>query len=126
MNYKKELIVAKKVAVKAGRLLLKNFRINRSIYFKGNKSNLVTDMDRASEEFIVRHIKRVFPHYEIIAEEGLNSQLSTCNSKLYRWHIDPLDGTTNYAHGFPVFCVSIGLEYEGKIVIGVVYNPNLY
>ena len=85
---------------------------------KGDK-NLVTEVDRESERLIVAHLLSLFPGHDILAEEG---EYPATGSP-YRWIIDPLDGTTNFAHGFPWFCVSIGLELEGELVAGVVYNP---
>lgn len=105
------------VAERAGALLLRNFRGKRRIRFKAGEGNLVTDMDHASEEMIVRAVRRAFPDHQIIAEErGADRTHSP-----YRWHIDPLDGTTNYAHRFPHWCISIALE--GRVA--VVYNPNV-
>lgn len=81
--------------------------------------NLVTDADRRAEETIVDAINRAFPDHQILAEErGLAGSQSP-----FKWVIDPLDGTTNFAHGFPAYCVSIGLEYQGKCILGVVFDP---
>lgn len=82
--------------------------------------NLVTDADRQSEQAIVGALHRAFPCHEILAEER---GLSTATQSPYRWVIDPLDGTTNFAHGFPAYCVSIGLEYHGSLILGVVRDP---
>lgn len=81
--------------------------------------NLVTDVDRASEEKVVEILTDTFPEYGILGEEG-GERLP---GKLRRWLIDPLDGTTNYAHSYPFFNVSIGLEENGRVLVGVVYNP---
>jgi myo-inositol-1(or 4)-monophosphatase len=109
------LRVAIGAAERAGRLLLKGFRGARRVRFKRGIGNLVTDMDHASEELVVRAIRRAFPDHEVIAEErGAHRADSP-----YRWHIDPLDGTANYAAGFPHWAVSIALEG----LAGVVYNP---
>ncbi len=76
-------------------------------------------MDRLSENIIVGFLKEKLPNYDILAEEG-----GSCDSgSAWRWILDPLDGTTNYAHGYPVFCVSLALEYDRKIVWGAVYDP---
>lgn len=88
------------------------------IDMKGDK-NLVTEVDRESERLIVGHLLNRFPGHAILAEEGEYPRTGSP----FRWIIDPLDGTTNYAHGFPWFCVSIGLEAEGELVAGVIYNP---
>ena len=85
-----------------------------------NPLNLVTDADLASERAIVKVIRTAYPTHQILAEE--EGAYSSQNSP-YKWIIDPLDGTTNFAHGFPVYCVSIGLEYKGKCILGVVIDP---
>jgi myo-inositol-1(or 4)-monophosphatase len=87
----------------------------------GQEKNLVTEIDKGSEEIIIRLLRQHFPSHDILAEESGTSY--RLNSD-YRWIIDPLDGTTNYTHGFPVFCVSIGLEWKGKLLLGVIYDPN--
>lgn len=89
-----------------------------TIDLKGDK-DLVTEVDRESERLIVELLLNRFPDHTILAEEGIYPDTT---SEL-RWIIDPLDGTTNYAHGFPWFCVSIGLESAGELVAGVVFNP---
>ena len=106
------------VAKDAGRLLRDRVGTTIDIGHKGS-INLVTDVDLASEKLIREAISTYYPRHEILAEEG---GLSESNSE-YRWIVDPLDGTSNYAHGYPVFCVSIGLEYQGEMVLGVVYDP---
>jgi myo-inositol-1(or 4)-monophosphatase len=86
------------------------------------ETNLVTEVDLASEELIVSRIRRAFPDHAILAEEA---QPVRPSGRAPTWIIDPLDGTTNYAHGYPAFSVSIGLEVDGALELGVVYNPNL-
>jgi len=81
--------------------------------------NLVTDADRHSEQAIVDAIGRAFPDHEILAEERGQAG----NKSPYKWIIDPLDGTTNFAHGFPAYAVSIGVEHQGRCVLGVVFDP---
>jgi myo-inositol-1(or 4)-monophosphatase len=81
--------------------------------------DLVTEADRASEKLIVERLRSHFPAHAIVAEEGGGHE---CASE-YRWFIDPLDGTTNFAHAFPMFCVSMGLERAGEPIAGVVYDP---
>ena len=83
--------------------------------------DLVTEADLASEKLIIERIKSYYPRHAILAEESGASELSG-NSE-WKWIIDPLDGTTNYAHSYPCFCVSIALEHRGEIEIGVVYDP---
>lgn len=110
------LRAAIRIAERAGALLRRNFRGARRIEFKRGEGNLVTDMDHASEELIVRALRREFPDHAIVAEE--RGELR--RDSPYRWHVDPLDGTANYAHAFPHWCVSIALEGH----VGVVFNPN--
>ncbi|MFC2061647.1 inositol monophosphatase family protein [Elusimicrobiota bacterium] len=113
--------VAKSIALEAGKLLLDKFHDKREIGFKG-RIDLVTEMDTRSEEFIVNSIKKHFPDHGILAEEG-NKENTGAE---YLWIIDPLDGTTNYAHGFGFFCVSIALAKKDEgIIVGVVYAPYL-
>jgi myo-inositol-1(or 4)-monophosphatase len=106
------------LAQEAGRLLADKFSHKHVIHYKG-EINLVTEADRMSEDLIIAAIKSRFSEHGIMSEE---SPTQNSQAKL-RWIIDPLDGTTNYAHGYPVFCVSIALEYEGVIVLGVIYDP---
>lgn len=110
--------VAEKAAREAGELLRTNLGKVKEITLKG-KNSLVTEVDRLSEEIIVECIKRSFPSHDIFAEES--GRRST--SSEYVWIIDPLDGTTNYAHGYPFFSVSIALEVGGELKAGVVYDP---
>lgn len=84
-------------------------------------SNLVTDADHAAEQSIIDHLGLQFPTHRFLAEEG---GLSDDGSSPFLWVIDPLDGTTNFAHGFPIYSVSIGLEYQGHCVLGVVFDPS--
>jgi myo-inositol-1(or 4)-monophosphatase len=107
-----------RVAKDAGRLLRDRVGTRIDVGHKGS-IDLVTDVDLASENLIREAISTYYPRHEILAEEG---GLSESGSE-YRWIVDPLDGTTNYAHGYPIFCVSIALEYNGVIVVGVVYDP---
>ena len=116
-KFKKIAITAAK---NAGLILKKNLGKPRSIEYKG-VIDIVTEMDRKAEDLIIKTIKKEFPEHGILTEES-NERKS---SSEYRWIIDPLDGTTNYSHGYPVFCVSIALEKEGEIILGVVYDPVL-
>jgi len=81
--------------------------------------DVVTDADRTSEKLIVESLRAAFPDHGIIGEEGSRSQ----SASEYIWYVDPLDGTTNFAHGFPVFCVSIGLARNNEVVAGIVFDP---
>jgi myo-inositol-1(or 4)-monophosphatase len=109
-----------KAAHDAGRLLMDRFRGHLDVSHKGI-TNIVTDADLAAEKLIVSHLLEAFPSHHILAEENHFER----KGGSHIWIIDPLDGTTNYAHGLPFFSVSIGLEVEGKIVFGAVYAPVL-
>lgn len=106
------------LAREAGRLLVEKLTQHNPVYYKGT-IDLVTEADKLSEAFILAEIGRRYPDHGILSEESAakNEQASI------RWIIDPLDGTTNYAHGFPFFCVSIALEEDGVVVLGAVYDP---
>lgn len=106
------------LAFESGRIQKRHFQGSFSIRHKG-EINLVTDVDLSCQARIIEMIKESFPEDEIIAEEKDNTFVSGKN----RWIIDPLDGTTNYAHGYPFFSTSIGYESNGQVVAGVVYNP---
>jgi myo-inositol-1(or 4)-monophosphatase len=106
------------IARKAGALLMQHFAQHVQIEYKG-EVDLVTVADRVSEELIIRAIRERWPDHDIMAEEGARRD----SGSEYKWYVDPLDGTTNFAHGFPVFCVSIGLEHRGTIVAGVLFDP---
>ena len=113
---------ALRIAIKAGAILLQNYGKVHRITHKGiHAINLVTDIDKKSEAYIVKHLLKAFPDHQILAEEGSLSKTASP----YKWLIDPLDGTTNYLHGFPFFAVSIGLEIEGDVALGIVYAPML-
>jgi myo-inositol-1(or 4)-monophosphatase len=88
------------------------------VQFKG-EINLVTEVDKACEALIVNGLLQAFPEHDILAEENEYPSLASP----YKWIIDPLDGTTNFAHGYPWFCVSIALEVQGQVEVGVVYHP---
>lgn len=106
------------LARKAGRILQGHLGKVKKVVYKG-AVNLVTEMDLLSEKIIVSEIRKKYPNHSILAEEKTHQQIDA----EYRWVIDPLDGTTNYSHGFPVYCVSIGLEKRGDVILGVVYDP---
>lgn len=115
--------VAIDAARDAGRILRESFGKVQQIKYKG-EVDLVTEVDEASERLIVGRIREHFPDHQILGEEGGTSNSPEPHSR-YRWIIDPLDGTTNFAHGYPFFCVSIGIEREGVAEFGVVYAPIL-
>ena len=106
------------LAFESGRIQKKHFQKALSISYKG-EINLVTNVDVECQSRIIELLAKHFPDDEVISEEKANTYETGKN----RWIIDPLDGTTNYAHGYPFFCTSIGYEVDGEIVVGVVYNP---
>ncbi|CAN5763373.1 inositol monophosphatase family protein [soil metagenome] len=108
-------------AREAGQILLEKFGRKINISKKGD-INLVTEADLASEKLIIEKIKSYYPKHAILAEESGDAVLLEGDNK-WKWIIDPLDGTTNYAHGYPCFCVTIALEHDGEIVIGVTFDP---
>jgi myo-inositol-1(or 4)-monophosphatase len=112
--------VAVDAATRAGALLRAHAGGPREVRSKRGPNDLVTEMDRRAEALVVETIGASFPDHAILAEE----RGAIPGTSAHRWIIDPLDGTTNYAHGFPVYCVSIALEIEGSVVLGVVYDPN--
>jgi myo-inositol-1(or 4)-monophosphatase len=117
-DFGKEMMFARRTARKAGEILRRGMNRHRRVDFKG-RVDLVTEYDLKSEKFITGEIARVFPHHSILAEESGETRKASS----YLWIIDPLDGTTNFAHDYPAFCVSIGLEVDGRNVLGVVYDP---
>jgi len=113
-------------ARRAGTILMDKFQRLERVEKKG-MVDLVTEADLASEKAIVTSLRRAFPEHIIVAEEGDYPDGSLRDDQTspspYRWVIDPLDGTTNYVHGLPIFAVSIGCQLEGETVVGVVINP---
>ncbi len=113
------LKVAIKAAKASGALQKKGLGRKHRIHFKG-AINIVTEVDKACEAVIHKIIASAFPGHSFLMEESGASQ----QESEYKWVVDPLDGTTNYAHTYPLFCTSIGLEYRGRVIVGVVYDPN--
>jgi myo-inositol-1(or 4)-monophosphatase len=109
-------------AHEAGRVLAERFGRSIKISHKGD-IDLVTESDVAAERLIVERIKSYYPRHSILAEESGDSQMHDGVHAEWKWIIDPLDGTTNYAHGYPCFCVSIALERAGEVVLGVIHDP---
>lgn len=118
---------ASRIALEAGAMLRDYYHQGVATEYKG-EVDLVTVADRTSEKLIVERLHEMFPSHGVYGEEGTRSHLES----EYRWYIDPLDGTTNFAHGFPAFCVSMGLEkrspslpasQDGEIIAGVIYDP---
>ncbi len=110
---------ALEVAKEAGQFLGKNLGRVIEADRKSSRIDLVTQYDKKSEAMIVDIIRDRWPDHAILAEESVSQE----KSSPYKWIIDPLDGTTNYAHGYPVFSVSVALQYQEEIIVGVVYDP---
>jgi myo-inositol-1(or 4)-monophosphatase len=113
------LALALDVAREAGHELLDRLNRPREIAEKSRRADLVTDADRASERIIVARLRAAYPSATILAEESGRHD----GSPDERWIVDPLDGTTNFAHGYPLFCISIAYERGGEPIAGVVYAP---
>lgn len=114
------LDAAVEAAQRAGALLmsmLPETLESKEVTHKRTMADLVTKADRSAEDLITGFLRGRFPDHGILAEEGTNA------SGAYRWVIDPVDGTTNFAHGLPLFAVSIGLEHQGQVIAGVVFHP---
>ena len=102
----------------AGALVMVYFRQHVKVEYKGDV-DLVTVADRESEALILERIRERFPTHDVIGEEG--TRIETGSE--YKWYVDPLDGTTNFAHGYPVFCISLAVERRGQRIAGVIYDP---
>jgi myo-inositol-1(or 4)-monophosphatase len=111
------LSAAGEIAREAGALLMRHFERVR-VEYKGDY-DVVTEADRSSEALIVERLSARFPHHSIVAEEGSGVERGSD----FVWYVDPLDGTTNFAHTFPAFAVSMGLEHRGELLAGIVYDP---
>lgn len=108
------------MARKAGEILMAGFRQDIAITSKDEDIDLVTEMDGRSEAFLLEQVRSRFPSHQIITEEsGIHGE----NGR-YAWHVDPLDGTVNYAHGIPIFSVSLAFAVDGRVEKGVVYDPS--
>jgi myo-inositol-1(or 4)-monophosphatase len=112
--------VAVEAARAAGRLLLSEWPAARRIQYKGQPTNLVTEMDARAESVVLGALREAFPEDAVLSEEA--GALAGRSGR--RWIVDPLDGTTNYAHGLPLFGVSIALQAGARVVLGVVYDPS--
>ena len=108
-------------AREAGQILLEKFGRKINISKKGD-IDLVTEADLASEKAIIERIRSHYPKHSILAEESGEASSSDSGNS-WKWIVDPLDGTTNYAHGYPCFCVTLALEHDGEIVVGVTFDP---
>jgi myo-inositol-1(or 4)-monophosphatase len=109
--------IAVEIAREAGAVLLQH--LNRVDYELKGEFDIVTEADRASERLVVERLQAAFPDHTIVAEEGGGQETAS----EYRWYVDPLDGTTNFAHGVPLFNVTMGLERAGRMIAGVVFDP---
>jgi myo-inositol-1(or 4)-monophosphatase len=114
------LQVAVEAARAAGRILKERADSIGKIQYKG-EIDPVTEVDLLCEQEVIVRIKKAFPGHAFLAEESG----ATAGNADHLWIIDPLDGTVNYAHGYPCYCVSIGYQHKGEVVVGVVYNPCL-
>ena len=124
MNLEFVLNTAIETAEAAGQLLKEGVRAQKAIIHKSTAIDLVTQYDGAAEALILERLRSHFPDHQFVAEEsGASGMSSNGQGSLYTWYIDPLDGTNNFAHGFPVFCVSLAL-YEGeRPLLGVIFDP---
>src|SRR3990172_2150964 len=120
MENRELLVFAEELARGGGEILRRSYGGRQTIHFKG-EINLVTDVDRESEAYILGRIRERFPEHGLLSEESPEH----VSPSAYRWIVDPLDGTTNYAHGYPCFCVSVAVEHAGSVVAGAVYDPLL-
>ena len=115
------LNIAKRAALAAGKIILRNLdRLEQLTVNSKRQNDFVSEVDLQAEQEIIRTLRRAYPMHSILAEE---SGISGDSNAEYQWVIDPLDGTTNYLHGFPQFAVSIALKQNGKLLSGVVYDP---
>lgn len=114
---------ARTISQEAGSILLKGFRSKATVISYKSRTDLVTDADRASEKLLVERISEKFPDHDIVAEEGSGREAGGD----YIWYVDPLDGTNNFAHGLPFFCISLGVYSIPlkQVIAAVVYNPFL-
>ena len=116
--WKQHLEIAVRAARAAGRIQLEAFDKPHNVDFKG-ETNLVTEVDRGCEEAIFSLLSGAFPSHDFLLEESVTSRTGSP----YLWVVDPLDGTTNYTHRYPLFCCSIALQHEGRTVLGAVFDP---
>ena len=115
------LEAAIEIAQEAGKILIEEFSRPVDIRYKGDEVDLVTQADKRSEQAIVSRLTKYFPEHAIAAEEGTGHESASASE--FRWHVDPLDGTTNFAHGYPCFSVSIALAQRDALLAAVVFNP---
>jgi myo-inositol-1(or 4)-monophosphatase len=124
MNYQNELDVARIAAREAGAIILASYsRITEQDVDEKGRNDFVTVVDHQSQRMIVEALRRAFPSDTIVAEESLADGFNDGADPRRRWYIDPLDGTTNYIHAYPMFAVTLALEVDGQLVVGVTYSP---
>lgn len=117
---------AERLARLAGVELRERRRSTLEVESKGRRRELVTEADRAAERIVVGGLQELYPEHGVLAEEGvLTTQGKPSNESDWLWIVDPLDGTTNYVHNLPFYCVAIALAYRGRPVVGVVHAPAL-
>lgn len=117
-NVRKYTRIAEKVVLEAGKILRKSLNSRAEAFHKG-EVDLVSDLDRCSQEILVNGLLDAFPDHGLLAEEGFSRK----GNSDFCWIIDPLDGTTNYVHTLPIFVVSVALEFRAEVVAGLVYDP---
>ncbi len=114
-----------RVAEDAGKIIMSYYKEGFQVHGKGSQKDgidIVTDADRSSEDYIMHEIKREFPDHDILTEETVTE---TTGSR-WMWVVDPLDGTVNFSHGYPVFSVSIALMEKQELIVGVVHDPSRF
>lgn len=115
------LTIAERAALNAGKIIMRGLeRLDRIVITAKQRNDFVSEVDVQAEQEIINVLRRAFPSHGIFAEESGNTK---GNNEDYQWIVDPLDGTTNFLHGFPHFAVSIALRYKGRLEIGVIYDP---
>lgn len=122
MNWKEAHDTAVEAAREAGEILCEGLKAEKKITRKSSAVDLLTEYDQAAESMIVGRLKAAYPEHLIVAEEGSPDNRSE-SDQFHIWFVDPLDGTNNYAHGYPVFAVSIALYEKDSPCVGVVYDP---
>ncbi len=124
MKLQRELDVARAAALRAGEIISAHYsRIGEHQVDEKGSNDYVTVVDHASQRVIVEALRRAFPSDTIVAEESLERGFNDGADPRRRWYIDPLDGTTNYIHAYPVFAVTLALEVDGELTLGVTYSP---
>jgi myo-inositol-1(or 4)-monophosphatase len=123
--------VAINCAAKAGEWIMTKLGAYSKLELKYSVHDLVTEVDKGSERLIRNLVGTHFPHHAFLGEEGVepgpeasSQALAEVSDSEYLWIVDPIDGTTNFVHGFPFFCVSIALAYKGEVIVGVIYDPS--